>query len=50
MHLSISVLVGGGGGDHVGGLGIAHVVVGGYLGAGVRLCGVCLECIAVWCA
>ena len=49
MRLSISVRVRGGGGGHVGGLGIAHVFVGGYLGAGVWLCGVCLECIAVWC-
>ena len=41
MRFFISVRVGGGGEGHVGGLGIAHGVVGGYLGAGVRLCGVC---------
>ena len=50
MLLSIGVRVGGGGEDHVGGLDIAHVVMGGYPGAGVPLCGVCHECIVVWCA
>ena len=37
MHLSIGVLVGGGGGGRVGGLGIVHLVVVGSPGAGVPL-------------
>ena len=35
MHLSISALVGGGGGGRVGGLGIVHRVVVGCPGVGV---------------
>ena len=37
MHLSIGVLVGGGGGGRVGGLGIVLLVVVGCPGAGVPL-------------
>ena len=37
MHLSIGVLVGGGGGGRVGELGIVHLVVVGCPGAGISL-------------
>ena len=51
MHLSIGALVGGGGGGHVGGLGIIRVVAGGWCSAELSVsrmnCGmVCLRIVS----
>ena len=50
MHLSIGVLVGGGGGSHVGELGRVRRVVVGCPGVGVSLSRVCLGLVVEWCA
>ena len=47
MHLSIDVLVGGGGGGRVGGLGIDRLVVVGCLSVSRMSCGmVCLRIVS----